>query len=163
MDQQIISNSYKFFRPDTTVPWHFEYIETTTDPALDSVKEHYQKFLSITNGSTGWNSTFEIDSDPHYCYLRQTYANATTESINHQTMLYYERYVGEFYKWIEWGTSYNAAHSITRTKVGDLLTAKNSILRPKGYVKGDVIDQTQMLDQSLLLAAHSSCNHVDCK
>lgn len=139
---------YEFRRPDTTVPWNFEYIQLTTDPELQLARSHFYRYIEITNGRYGWYAKFEQDlTNPSLSFLRLTYTGATSESINHQSRLYFDRYISEFEEWIKWASQYNAAHFITRVRYEDILTNSNSFLSAKPHTKIDFIGQNQLLDQ----------------
>jgi hypothetical protein len=131
MPNQVILHELK--RPNASIPWAYEYIINNKDEELNTIRNQYCRLRDYANGTHGWKSEYVLTSDPNIIYAKFTYFNATTESVNHQALLYYRRILNDVKEWHEWNILYNKMYGIIKTKIDSHNTPTNSILNYGDY------------------------------
>lgn len=131
MPNQVIFHELK--RPNASIPWAHEYIINNHDQELNTVRSQYYQLREYANGGNGWKSEYIGTNDPTCIYLKFTYFNATTESVNHQALLYYRKILPDIKEWDKWSILYNKMYGITHTKIDSHNTPDNSILNYGDY------------------------------
>lgn len=144
MPNQVIF--FEVTRPNADIPWAHEYIINTTDEELKSIRDEYVLLRKLGDGRNGWMSEYIATDDPKKIYIKFTYFNVTSESVNHCALLHYRRILPEVKGYDTWSILYNKSYGIIKTKIDAHNTTENSILNYGDYGRVDAFNlkfQTQ--------------------
>lgn len=104
------------YRSDPSIPWSFDLIKSTTDPALAEVKASYLKFEEMTQDLThGWHQQIIRPADPCHIYYYDIFGpHVTEEAIRHVNHLYRLKYLNDFAgPWYKWSVEHRHKNGIT--------------------------------------------------
>lgn len=159
---QPLSITYEYIRPNSTIPWHYEFIEKSKDPQLSEIrKEYFTMRLEDMNGKTGWLLKYENHpTDPHIMYMKHYIYGSTEESIDHQGFLYNLKYGYRCKKFVDWAIEYNRQHGITKRRM-EFHTNRNSIIDER--LESLVIVRSQQLGRTPGFLLRTQHTPEDCK